>query len=94
MATPTSLVPTSSDFDNLHDTYGVSPTEGVEFPIPGAIITATPARKVGIYLKMLDVGLCLPLIDFQEELLHRNGCSVQRLMPNVVHKMMSFEIIC
>lgn len=72
----------------------MSPAEGVEFPVSGAVITAPPAKKFSIYLKTLDAGLHLPLTDFQEELLRRNGCSVQMLMPNAVHKMVAFEIIC
>lgn len=45
-------------------------------------------------MKTFDAGLRLPLIDFQEEILQRNGCIVQMLTPGVVHKMVAFEIIC
>lgn len=42
---------------------------------------------------MYDVGLRLPLIDFQEELLQKNGCSIQMLTPSAVNKMVAFEMI-
>ncbi|CAI9278887.1 unnamed protein product [Lactuca saligna] len=51
-------------------------------------------EKVGIYQKTMDVGLLLPLTDFQEEVLQRDGCKVQMLTPNVVNKVVAFEMIC
>lgn len=42
---------------------------------------------------MVDAGLRLPHIDFEEELLHHNRCSIQMLTPNMVHKMLAFEMI-
>lgn len=49
---------------------------------------------MGVYLKTLDVRLCLPLTNFQEEVLQKDGCSIQMLTPNTVNKVMAFEMIC
>lgn len=94
MVTTAALVPTASEFSNFQKTYGLSPTVGVEIPIPNTVITSPPARKVGVYLKTLVVGLHRPLTDFQEELLRRNGCNVQMLTPNAFHKMVDLKMIC
>lgn len=47
-----------------------------------------------VYLQTFDAGLRLPLTDYQEELLCRNGSNVQMLTPSTVHKMVAFEMIC
>lgn len=67
--------------------------DGVDFPLPGSSITSPPPGKVGVYLKSLDVGLFLPLTDFWEEVLRKEGCSIQMLTPNTVNKVVAFEMI-
>ncbi|CAI9285721.1 unnamed protein product [Lactuca saligna] len=93
MAGESSTLPSESDFRFLEETYGLSPTDGVEFPFPGLSILSPPPGKVGVYLMTLNAGLRLPLIDFQEEVLQKVGCSVQILTPNVVNKVVAFEMI-
>lgn len=78
----------------LVDTYGLSPTDGVEFLAQKSMILSPPPGKVGVYLKTLDSGLRLPLTDFQHEIFLKNGCSIQMLTPNVVNKVVAFEVIC
>ena len=88
------LVPSSSNFSTLQEAYGLTPVDGVEFPIAGAMITSSTPGKVGVYLKTIDAGLHLPFTNFQEELLRHNGYNVLMLTPSVVHKMLAFEMIC
>lgn len=64
------------------------------FPVVDSMILSPPPRKVGIYLKTFEARLPLPLTDFQEELLSKNGYNIQMLTPNVVNKMVAFEMIC
>ncbi|CAI9297787.1 unnamed protein product [Lactuca saligna] len=78
----------------LVETYRLSSADGVEFPSPGSSITSPPPGKVGIYLKSLNVRLRLPLTDFQEEVLQKEGCSIRMLTPNTVNKIVAFEMIC
>lgn len=67
--------------------------DGVEFLLPGSSIMSPPG-KVEVYLKTLNIGLRLPLTDFQEEFLQKDGCSIQMLTPNIVNKEVTFEMIC
>lgn len=57
------------------------------------MILSPPSSKVGIYLKAFDADLQLPLTEFQEELLPKNGCSVRMLTLNAVNKAVAFEMI-
>lgn len=66
MASSMGLAPSSFEFATLQEDYGLIPTNGVEFPRGGAVITLTPPGKVGIYLMTFDASLRLPLNDFQE----------------------------
>ncbi|CAI9298690.1 unnamed protein product [Lactuca saligna] len=88
-----SLIPSSSEFATLQVAYGLTPADGVEFPATEFVITSPPPGKVGVYVKTFDTGLQLPLTDFQEEMLRRNGCSVQMLTPDAIHKTVAFEMI-
>ncbi|CAI9277823.1 unnamed protein product [Lactuca saligna] len=94
MATSMGLVPNPSEFEALQETYDLSTVDGVDFPASGVVITSPPFGKIVVYLKTLDVGLCLPLTNFQDELLRRNVCNIQMLTPNAVHKIVAFEMIC
>lgn len=94
MASSHGLIPSSAEFVALQEAYGLTPADGVEFSVSGSLIIWPPPRKVGVYLKTFDAGLRLPLTDFQEEILWRNGCSIQMLTPGVVHNMVAFEMIC
>ena len=94
MASAQSLIPSSYEFDTLQEAYDLTPADGVEFPVSASLITRPPPGKVGVYLKTFDVGLRLPLTDFQEEILWHNGCSVQMRTPGVVHKIVAFDMIC
>lgn len=69
------------------------PTDIVEFLKSGVVITSSPPKKVVVYLQTFDAGLRLPLTNYQEELLCRNGSNVQMLTPSTVHKMVAFEMI-
>lgn len=80
------LVLNPSGFETLQETYDLSTVDGVDFPASGVVITSPPSGKI--------IVLCLPLTDFQEELLRRNGCNIQMLTPNAVHKIVAFEMIC
>ncbi|CAI9287327.1 unnamed protein product [Lactuca saligna] len=78
----------------IESTYGLSPLDGVEFSSPGSsIMSPPPPEKVGIYQKTLNVGLRLPTTDFQEEVLQKDGCSIQMQTPNAVNKFIAFEMI-
>ncbi|CAI9289158.1 unnamed protein product [Lactuca saligna] len=63
-------------------------------PIARFFYHIPPPGKVGIYHKTLDAGIRLPLTEFQEEVLQKDGCSVQMQTLNVVNKVVAFEMIC
>lgn len=67
---------------------------GVEFPASDTMILFPPLGKVGVYLKTFDVGVCLLLTDFQDELLQKHGCIIQMLTPNAVNKMVALDMLC
>ncbi|CAI9301722.1 unnamed protein product [Lactuca saligna] len=94
MGTENSTIPSEAEFKLLSDAYSLSPPDGVEFQLPDLMILSPPPGKVGVYLKTLDNGLCLPLTNFQDKLLHKNGCSIQMFTPNVVNKVVAFKMIC
>ncbi|CAI9286568.1 unnamed protein product [Lactuca saligna] len=94
MTSPPGIVPSATEYQHLESTYGLSSLDGVEFPSPGSSIMSPPLGKVGIYQKTLDAGLRLPLTKFQDEVLPKDGCSIQMLTPNVVNKVVAFEMIC
>lgn len=54
-----------AEFELLIDAYGFSSADNMEFSETDSIILSPFADKVGIYLKSFDVGLRLPLTDFQ-----------------------------
>ncbi|CAI9295455.1 unnamed protein product [Lactuca saligna] len=68
------IVPSATEYRRLVISYGLSSLEGVEFPSPGSIISSP--GKIGVYLKTQDVGIRFPLMDFQEEVLQKDGCSL------------------
>ncbi|CAI9263223.1 unnamed protein product [Lactuca saligna] len=88
-----SILPSAAEYQQLETTYGISPLGGMEFPSHGSFISSPPPGKIGIYQKTLDAGVRLPLTDFQEEVLQKEGCSLQMLTPNVVNKLVVFEMI-
>ena len=88
------VIPSAAEYCQLEITYGLSSLEGVEFPSPGSSISSPPPGKIGVYLKTLDTGIRFPLTDFQEEVLQKDGCSLQMLTPNAVNKVVAFEMIC
>ncbi|CAI9286500.1 unnamed protein product [Lactuca saligna] len=94
MADSSINLPSNVAYQYLEETYGLASADGIEFPLPGSSITSPPPGKGGVYLKSLDVGLRLPLIDFQEEVLRKEVCSIHMLSPNVVNKVVVFEMIC
>ncbi|CAI9264132.1 unnamed protein product [Lactuca saligna] len=61
---------------------------------PLLVPLSLPHGKIGVYLKTLDTSICFPLTDFQEEVLQKDGCSLQMLTPNAVNKVVVFEMIC
>ncbi|CAI9280923.1 unnamed protein product [Lactuca saligna] len=73
MVDPSGTLPTEVKYKFLAETYGLSSADGVEFPSPGSSIMSPLPGKVGVYLKTLDAGLHLPLTDFQEEVLQKDG---------------------
>ncbi|CAI9285973.1 unnamed protein product [Lactuca saligna] len=93
MATQSSTIFSEADFKLVGDAYGLSPNEGVEFPSPDLLMLSPPPGKVGVYLKTLDAGMCLPR-HFQEVILQKNGCSIQILTPIAINKVLVFETIC
>ncbi|CAI9304392.1 unnamed protein product [Lactuca saligna] len=97
MASPPGIVPSASEYTYLESTNGHTSLDGVKFPSPGSSILPpppSPPGKVRIYQKKLDADLRLPLTDFREEVLQRDGCSVQMLTLNAVNKVVAFEMIC
>ncbi|CAI9276404.1 unnamed protein product [Lactuca saligna] len=94
MANLPGIVPSAAEYRQLETTYGLSSLEGVEFPSLSSSISSPPPDKIGVFLKTLDVGIRFPLTDFQEEVLQKDGCSLQMLTPNVVNKVVAFEMIC
>ena len=75
MANQPDIIPSPTKFELLRDTYGFSPADGVELPTADSMITSPPHGKVSVYLKTFDASLCLPLTNFQQELLQKNGCN-------------------
>lgn len=53
-----------------------SPVGGIEFSAPNSMISSPFSGKVGIFIKTFDVGLRLPLTDFQDEILQKHGCNI------------------
>ncbi|CAI9298460.1 unnamed protein product [Lactuca saligna] len=94
MANLPGIIPSAAEYRQLETTYGLSSLEGVEFPSPGSSISSPPPGKIGVSLKTLDVDIRFPLTDFQEEVLQKDGCSLQMLTPNVVNKVVAFKMIC
>ncbi|CAI9295745.1 unnamed protein product [Lactuca saligna] len=96
MANLPRIIPSSAEYRKLEVMYGLSSLEGVEFPSAGSSISSPlpPSGKIGVFLKTLNAGIRLPLTDFQEEVLQKDGCSLQMLTPNVVNKVVAFEMIC
>ncbi|CAI9271367.1 unnamed protein product [Lactuca saligna] len=94
MANLPGIVPSSAEYQKLEVMYGLSSLEGVEFPSTGSSISSPPPGKIGVFQKTLDAGIQLPLTDFQEEVLQKDGCSLQMLTPNTVNKVVAFEMIC
>ncbi|CAI9292753.1 unnamed protein product [Lactuca saligna] len=90
MTSPPGIVPSATEYQHLESTYGLSSLDGVEFPSSGSSIMSPPPRKLGIYQKVIR----LPLTDFQEEVLQKDGYSVQMLTPNIVNNVVAFEMIC
>ncbi|CAI9279071.1 unnamed protein product [Lactuca saligna] len=88
------IVPSPVEIELLRDTHGFSPTDNMELPIANSMILSPPPEKVGIYFKTFDVGLRLPLTDFQDELLQKNRCSIKMLTLNAVNKMVAFKMFC
>ena len=93
MANLPGIVPSAVEYQQLEATYGLSPLEGVEFPSAGSSISSPPGN-IGVFLETLDAGIRFPLTDFQEEVLQKDGCSLQMLTPNAVNKVVAFEMIC
>ncbi|CAI9280141.1 unnamed protein product [Lactuca saligna] len=94
MANSSGTLPTEAEYKFLGEMYGLSPADGVEFPSPGSSIMSPPPGKVGVYFKTLFVGLFLNLTDFQEEVLQKDGCSIRILTPNIMNKVVAFEMLC
>ncbi|CAI9272169.1 unnamed protein product [Lactuca saligna] len=46
MASSMSLIPSSSEFTTLQEAYGLTPADGVEFPVAGVVITSPPSGKI------------------------------------------------
>ncbi|CAI9290307.1 unnamed protein product [Lactuca saligna] len=61
---------------------------------PLLVPLSPPPGKIVVYLKTLDAGIRFLLTDFQEEVLQKDGCSLQMLTPNAVNKVVAFEMIC
>lgn len=53
-----------------------------------------PPRKVVLYVKTFDTGYRLPTTDFMDELLQKNDINIYELTPNVVTKIVAFEMLC
>lgn len=87
-----SATPSKADLKLIGDDLSLA--DGVEFPSPDSMILSPPPGKVGVYLKTFDTRFHLPLLDIQEEILQKVGCSVQMLTPNVINKVVAFEMIC
>ncbi|CAI9296339.1 unnamed protein product [Lactuca saligna] len=94
MADLPGIVPSTTEYRRLEATYGLSSLEGVEFPAPGSSISSLPPGKIGVFLKTLDARIYFLLTDFQEEVLQKDGVSLQMLTPNAVNKVVAFEMIC
>lgn len=64
MPNESGTIPFESEFKLLVNAYDLSSTDGVEFLLPDAMILSPAPGKVGVYLKILDVVMRLPLTDF------------------------------
>ncbi|CAH1430052.1 unnamed protein product [Lactuca virosa] len=60
----------------------------------GAIFFEPPEEKIGMYVKHLDVGYCLPTSDFFWEILDHHKVHFNKLVSNDVSKVVDFEILC
>lgn len=50
--------------------------------------------KVGVFVKTFDVGYQLPTTNFLDEMLCKNWVNIYELTPNVVTKIIAFNMRC
>ncbi|KAI3517682.1 hypothetical protein L1887_16899 [Cichorium endivia] len=91
MANLAGVEPTAEQYRLLADKYGFQPKDDV-LPAEGVDISLHPEAKVGICVKTFDVGYRLPISDFTDEVLRRNGVGIYQLTPNGVNKNVAFEL--
>lgn len=56
MAAQIGYTPLEANFKLLEDAYGLLSADGVDFPLPGSMISCPPPDKVGVYLQTLEQG--------------------------------------
>ncbi|CAH1414624.1 unnamed protein product [Lactuca virosa] len=74
--------------------YGLCPSDRVLLPSPTRHIKDPPLDKVGIYVKTMEAGLRFPISKFIEDLLSHYFIHISQLKPNVMFKIVAFELLC
>lgn len=72
----------------------ICPMYRVSYPHLLFFILEPLIYKVGFYMRHLDYGLRLPADSFFLEVLCSYGLHLIQLCPNVVSKVISFEVFC
>lgn len=70
------------------------PEHGVQYPKKGAIISRPQEGKVRVPNPIFKVGLRLPTVDFFDDIMCKYGLSMDNLTPNIVNKIVGFELAC
>lgn len=63
-------------------------------PRKGALIFQPAKGKVGVPIPIIKAGLRLPTTDFFDKIMRQYDFSVDDLTPNVVNKIIGFELAC
>lgn len=64
----------------------------VQFPKEWDIIYQPSAGNVEIHVSIFEVRRCYPVLDFFDEVMREYAFSIHDLMPNVVNKIVGFEL--
>lgn len=87
-------VPTVEEFWLLQENFGFLRKHGVMITTKGSSIFDCPRGKVVVLVPLFEAGLRLPTSDFFDMIVYHYGFSVDKLTPNVINKIVGFELIC
>ncbi|CAI9298255.1 unnamed protein product [Lactuca saligna] len=86
------VIPTSEYLETLQKKYDFQLEDIVLLPLDGATFLEPPLVKIGVYVNTLDVRYQLLNTGFLNKLLRKNEVKVYDLTPNVVNKVVAFEM--